>query len=88
MTAFIGQASLLLAFALALWGIVAPFLYSRTRNQLLSTSIRIGILGQFIFVTLAAAALIYALVTTDFSIKYVALNTTRSTPIYYRVTGL
>ena len=88
MTAFIGQASLLLAFALALWGIVAPFLFSRTRNQLLFTSIRIGILGQFIFVTLAAASLIYALVTTDFSIKYVALNTTRGTPIYYRVTGL
>ncbi len=81
MTAFIGQASLLLAFALALWGIVAPFLFSRTRNQLLFTSIRIGILGQFFFVTLAAASLIYALVTTDFSIKYVALNTTRGTPI-------
>jgi cytochrome c-type biogenesis protein CcmF len=32
--------------------------------------------------------LIYALVMTDFSIKYVAFNTTRSTPIYYRVTGL
>jgi cytochrome c-type biogenesis protein CcmF len=32
--------------------------------------------------------LIYGLVTTDFSIKYVAFNTTRATPIYYRVTGL
>jgi len=87
-TAIIGQASILLAFTLALWGIVAPFLFSRTRNQLLFTSIRIGILGQFIFVTLAAASLIYALVTTDFSIKYVVFNTTRATPIYYRVTGL
>jgi cytochrome c-type biogenesis protein CcmF len=26
--------------------------------------------------------------TTDFSIKYVAFNTTRATPVYYRVTGL
>ncbi len=88
MTAIIGQASILLALALSLWGIIAPFLFSKTRNQLLFTSIRIGILGQFFFVTLAAASLIYALVTTDFSIKYVAFNTTRATPIYYRVTGL
>ena len=45
-------------------------------------------MGQFVFVTVAAAALIYGLVSTDFSIKYVAFNTTRATPIYYRITGL
>ncbi len=39
-------------------------------------------------VTLASLSLIYALVTTDFSVKYVFFNTTRSTPIYYRITGL
>ena len=39
-------------------------------------------------VTTAAGALIYALVATDFSIRYVALNTTLNTPVYYRVTGL
>ena len=88
MTGIIGQVSILLALSLSLWGIIAPFLFNKTRNQLLFTSIRIGILGQFFFVTLAAASLIYALVTTDFSIKYVAFNTTRATPIYYRVTGL
>ncbi|NIO08972.1 MAG: heme lyase CcmF/NrfE family subunit, partial [Deltaproteobacteria bacterium] len=74
--------------ALSLWGIAAPFLFSRTRQPLLFASIRYGILGQFLFVTLAAGALIYGLVTVDFSIKYVAFNTTRATPIYYRVTGL
>jgi cytochrome c-type biogenesis protein CcmF len=45
-------------------------------------------LGQFILVTIASSTLIYALVTTDFSIKYVVFNTTRATPFYYRVTGL
>ncbi len=88
MTATIGQGSILLALALSLWGIVAPFIFSRTRKQLVFTSIRFGILGQFLFVTLAASSLIYGLITTDFSIKYVAFNTTRATPIYYRVTGL
>jgi len=32
-TAIIGQASLLLAFTLSLWGIVAPFLFNRTRKN-------------------------------------------------------
>jgi cytochrome c-type biogenesis protein CcmF len=52
------------------------------------TLARYTILGQFVLVLVAAVALIYALVATDFSIKYVAFNTTRATPIYYRVTGL
>jgi cytochrome c-type biogenesis protein CcmF len=88
MTATIGYSSLLLALALAGWGIAAPLLGARTGRQAFFASARGAILGQFGFVTLASLALIYALVTTDFSIKYVALNTTRATPISYRVTGL
>lgn len=87
MTATIGYSSLLLALALAAWGIVALLLRARTGRETFFTGVRAAILGQFACVTLASLALIYALVTTDFSIKYVALNTTRATPIYYRVTG-
>ncbi len=88
MTATIGSASLLTALALACWGIAAPLLGARTGRQGYFASARGAILGQFALVTVASLALIYALVTTDFSIKYVAMNTTRATPIYYRVTGL
>ncbi|MBI4489931.1 MAG: heme lyase CcmF/NrfE family subunit [Deltaproteobacteria bacterium] len=88
MTATIGHSSILVALFLALWGITAPILASRTGREGFFASARAAILGQFILVTLASASLIYALVTTDFSIKYVAFNTTRATPIYYRVTGL
>ncbi|MDH3444802.1 MAG: heme lyase CcmF/NrfE family subunit, partial [Deltaproteobacteria bacterium] len=49
---------------------------------------RMSILAQFLLMTLAASTLMFALVTTDFSIRYVAFNTTRATPIYYRITGL
>jgi len=87
-TATLGYTCLLSALALSVWGILAPILYSRTHQQRLFTAIRIGIVGQFVFVSVAASTLIYALVTTDFSIQYVAFNTTRNTPIYYRVTGL
>ncbi|MGH7810485.1 MAG: heme lyase CcmF/NrfE family subunit, partial [Candidatus Binatia bacterium] len=88
MTATLGHSSILLAFALALVGIVSPIVAARARQERFVAFTRYSILGQFALVTLAAATLIYGLVTTDFSIKYVAFNTTRATPIYYRVTGL
>jgi cytochrome c-type biogenesis protein CcmF len=90
-TANIGYGALLLAFLFALWGIIAPVLVSwgfSTEKRRFFPSVRAAILGQFILVTIASSTLIYALVTTDFSIKYVVFNTTRATPFYYRVTGL
>jgi cytochrome c-type biogenesis protein CcmF len=88
MTAAIGHASILLALLLALWGMAAPIIGYRTGKPFFFTATRAAILGQFALVTLGSLALIYGLVTTDFSIQYVANNTTRATPIYYRVTGL
>ncbi|MCZ6452493.1 MAG: heme lyase CcmF/NrfE family subunit [Deltaproteobacteria bacterium] len=88
MTATIGYASILLALIFALWGIIAPILGARTGQNGFFASTRAAITGQFILVTLASFSLIYALVTTDFSVKYVFFNTTRSTPVYYRITGL
>jgi len=86
--ATIGHSSVLAALLLALWGMIAPILGSRTEQKAFFTSTRVAILGQFALVTAASLSLIYALVTTDFSIKYVAFNTTRATPVYYRITGL
>ena len=88
MTATLGHISILLALFAAGCGIVSPILAARSGQERYLDFSRYAILGQFVLVTLAAAALIYGLVATDFSIKYVAFNTTRATPIYYRVTGL
>ncbi len=88
MTAVIGHVSVIVAFFLALWGMIAPILGSRDGRPWFFASTRAAILGQFFFVTLASSCLIYALVTADFSIRYVVFNTTRATPVYYRVTGL
>jgi len=84
----LGHSSILLAFLVALIGVVMPILGARSGEPRYLTLTRYAILGQFALVTLAAGALIYGLITTDFSIKYVAFNTTRATPVYYRVTGL
>jgi cytochrome c-type biogenesis protein CcmF len=87
-TAVVGHISIVLALLCALWDVASPILSARLGHERYYTAARAAILGQFLLVTLAASALIYALVTTDFSIRYVAFNTTRATPVYYRVTGL
>ena len=88
MTATLGHSFILLAFFAALLGIASPICAALTQRERLITTARAAILAQFVLVTGAAVILIYGLVSTDFSIKYVAFNTTRATPIYYRVTGL
>ncbi len=88
MTASIGHSSIVIAFIAALIGIMSPIVAARSAGERFRAVAGYAILGQFVFVTLAAVALIYGLVSTDFSIKYVAFNTTRATPVYYRVTGL
>ena len=88
MTAALGHTSILLAFIAALGGIASPIVAARSDDPRYLTVARLAILAQFFLVTVAATALIYGLVTTDFSIKYVAFNTTRATPVYYRITGL
>jgi cytochrome c-type biogenesis protein CcmF len=87
-TANLGHISILLAFVAALVGIATPVIAARFEPERFRALARYSIFAQFGFVSVAAAALIYALVGPDFSIKYVAFNTTRATPIYYRVTGL
>jgi cytochrome c-type biogenesis protein CcmF len=77
-----------MAFIGALAGIVSSIIAARSGDGRYLSIARGAILTQFVLVTIAALALIYGLVTTDFSIKYVAFNTTRATPVYYRVTGL
>ena len=88
MTATIGHTSIVLAFLCALWGILSPVLSARLGHERYYAAARAAILGQLLLVTVAAGALIFALATTDFSIRYVAFNTTRATPLYYRITGL
>ena len=43
--------------------------------------------GQLLLVTFAFACLIYAFVTNDFSVSYVASNSNSKLPVYYRIAG-
>jgi cytochrome c-type biogenesis protein CcmF len=87
-TSTLGHTSVVLALLAAFCGVVCPIVAARARQERFLAFARYAIFTQFVLVTLAAGALIYGLIALDFSIKYVAFNTTRATPIYYRVTGL
>ena len=66
MIANFGNISILLALIAAALGIVGPLFAARAGHARYSSAISWSISAQFLFVTLAAAALIYALVATDF----------------------
>src|SRR5256712_638100 len=57
------------------------------RADWLRTSERAAI-GVWVLVTCCMLLLVYAFLTFDFSVRYVATNTNRGTPFYYRITAL
>jgi cytochrome c-type biogenesis protein CcmF len=84
--ATLGFASLLVALSLAVVGILAPVVV-RPGRRLIQVAIG-AMVGQLGLATVAAGGLVYALVTLDLSLRYVAHNSSLQTPLYYRVTGL
>ena len=84
----IGYAATAVAFVGALWGACAAVAAGRTgRADLLRSSERAAV-GAWILITCCIALMLYAFLTFDFSIQYVAINTNRGTPFYYRITAL
>ncbi|MBI2871728.1 MAG: heme lyase CcmF/NrfE family subunit [Chloroflexi bacterium] len=67
----IGETSLVVAFFVALYAMVAAALGKALNYHDLVESARRGLLATAALVTLASAALVYAFVTRDFSIQYV-----------------
>src|SRR4030095_13004284 len=87
-TAMIGQFGsliLLISLVVAVYGIAAAALGARLgRWEFVASGYR-AVLWLFGLVTVAALLLVAALITYDFSIAYVARNTLRGTPLYYRI---
>jgi len=92
--AALGSASLLLALALTVAGIAA-LLAGRRPGPEGSGGVgrwaawgRRAAAGVFACVTVAVAAMEWALIGSDFSIRYVALNVNRTTPLLFRIIAL
>ena len=84
----IGYAATVVAFGLALYASVAAATGARRGNSTLVDSAERAAVGVTLLVTFCMALLVQSFLTFDFSIRYVAVNTNRGTPFYYRITAL
>ncbi|MHB1125818.1 MAG: heme lyase CcmF/NrfE family subunit [Bacillota bacterium] len=80
----IGYLSIVLGLVVSIYTLVAFLASIRTGNERLARSARGGVLAVALLSTLASVILIYFLVTSNFSLKYVAEYTNTSLPLFYK----
>ncbi|TAL83564.1 MAG: heme lyase CcmF/NrfE family subunit [Beijerinckiaceae bacterium] len=83
-----GHYALVLAFALALFNSVIPFWGIRAHDDRLMATAPSVALVQFLFVATAFGALVYAHVTSDFSVLNVVENSHSAKPLIYKIAGV
>jgi cytochrome c-type biogenesis protein CcmF len=86
--AFVGTVALALALALALYGVVVSVVGARRRNAALVESARTTAYSLFALVVVANVVMLIALLSNDFSIGYVAENSSRATPTFFKTLAL
>jgi cytochrome c-type biogenesis protein CcmF len=84
----LGYGATVAALALALYGCVAAALAGGGNRPALLESSQRAAVGVWILITCCMLLLVYAFLTFDFSVRYVANTTNRGTPFYYRITAL
>jgi len=83
----LGNFACMLALAVTLVQGILPIAGSFNGNQRWMALARPAAGAQFLLITVAFACLVYAFVTNDFTVTYVASNSNSSLPVYYRVAG-
>ncbi|HEX5409460.1 MAG TPA: heme lyase CcmF/NrfE family subunit [Gemmatimonadaceae bacterium] len=83
----IGELSLWVALLMAAWATTAGFAGAFTERQELIASARRALYAMCGFVIMAAAGLWTALLTSDFSFRFVASETSRNLPSVYKFTA-
>ena len=84
----LGFITLLIAFLLAIYGIVISILAARRKDAALAASGRNALYMVSLLILVATVALVYMLVTDDFSNEYVASHSERLLPTFYKVSTL
>src|SRR5215212_2535384 len=85
--ALVGTITLLTAYAVAAWCVAAGIAGNARKSRRLVNSAVYGLYGFAALVGLASALIIYAFVTHDFSIKYVAATSDTTMSTWYKVTA-
>ncbi|MDT8446663.1 MAG: heme lyase CcmF/NrfE family subunit [bacterium] len=84
----IGYYALLSALVLTLFGIFAGLSGIHKDSNNLIISFRYSIIAVFGLVAVAYAALSYAFLSNDFTVKFVANNSSTDLPIFYKITAV
>ena len=84
----LGPVALGLALALAVYGLVASILGARRREPMLVESARTAAYSLIALVAAANGAMLAAILANDFSIRYVAENSSRQTPLFFKILSL
>ncbi len=84
----LGNALLLFMFPLSLFAMASGFLAGRTKRHSLLLAAQRGTYATFAVATLAVIILEILLISSDFSIEYVASNTNFELPLFYKIVAL
>jgi len=84
----IGQFALILALSLALCQGVLPLIGAHRDDAAMMSVARPAAAGQFLFVAVSFACLIWAFVTDDFSVLYVANHSQLALPTGYKISAV
>src|SRR3989304_5558701 len=82
-----GSICLFLSFVICVYTLFASLVGAKTRKREFTISAENGALGVFVLLTIASGSLIHALLTRDFSLKYVTSNISRDLPTLYSITA-
>lgn len=81
----LGALALILAFCLSIYAVAGSIIGKWRNKPFLVLSAERAVYSVWFLVTTAVAVLVYALVTGDFRLSYVAQNTNHAMPWYYKV---
>lgn len=84
----LGQVATSLALVLCLFAIAQAVLSVRRTSPARLVAARNAMLANFVLLTLGAATLIHAFVTSDFSVAYVTQNSNLELPLLYKITAM
>jgi len=88
MNAELGHYALILALIMAVVQATLPMIGAARRDPLWMGLAAPAVIGQFVFVSMAFACLMYAYVVSDFSVMNVASNSHSDKPLLYKFTGV
>ncbi|MBX3680894.1 MAG: heme lyase CcmF/NrfE family subunit [Rhodocyclaceae bacterium] len=84
----LGHFALILALCISFVQAIVPLVGAHRNRSALMAVAKPAAQGQFVFVAMSFAALTWAFVVNDFSVKYVASHSNSNLPLYYRITAV